>query len=63
MTITDIGIELCRYSVVFSLSALVSRQMQSRIRIDSVHLANVPQSLSHICVPNSEIDLVKKSST
>ena len=49
--ITDIGIELCRYSVVFSVSSLVSRQMQSsRIQNRQCSLGQCPSiSQSHMC--------------
>ena len=61
ITIIDIGIEL--YFHFLFVSAHVTRQVQSS-QIQKRHCSfgpNVPQSLSsHICVPNSEIDLVKK---
>ena len=56
-----------RNGIIFSFSlcpplSLVKCNLLG-FRKDTVHSPNVPQSLSHICAPNSEIDLVKNSST
>ena len=56
ITIIDIGIELC-------FRFLSVRPCHSSVHYSLGRCLSISHSLRHICVPNSEIDLVKKSST